>query len=70
MIKSAKFSPHKKRKTVEFQNPETPGGEKVQYYATSVDHILAELRRFDMLIRAQVWQRLLCNTAFMRIPEA
>ncbi|MGI9304375.1 MAG: ATP-binding protein [Gammaproteobacteria bacterium] len=28
----------------------------MQYFTTSVDHILAELQRFDMLVRAQVWR--------------
>ena len=28
----------------------------MEYYASSLEHILAELERIDLLIRAQVWR--------------
>ncbi|ELS00486.1 hypothetical protein Xen7305DRAFT_00001870 [Xenococcus sp. PCC 7305] len=28
----------------------------MDYYATSVEHLLAELERIDLLVRVQVWQ--------------
>jgi SpoVK/Ycf46/Vps4 family AAA+-type ATPase len=37
--------------------------ERIDYFATSVQHVLAELERVDLLIRAQVWRARQVQTA-------
>ena len=40
------------------------------YYATSLDHLLAEVERIDLLLRVQVWQAQQLQGALMYLASA